>query len=66
MRSIACSVLCVNWYNFFGASVELMQVLASACGHDHLSQFNRYDIISWKKEVCDLSGIEFAGFDVNR
>lgn len=52
--------------NFFGASVELMQVLARACGHDHLNQFNRNDITSWKREVADLTGIEFAGFDANR
>lgn len=52
--------------NFFGASVELMQVLARACGHHHLSQLNRYDITSWKREVSDLTGIEYAGFDANR
>ncbi|MGH1540126.1 MAG: glutamate synthase-related protein [Arenicella sp.] len=52
--------------NFFSASVELMQVLARACGHDHLNQFNRADITSWKREVADLSGIEYAGFDSNR
>ena len=28
-------------HNFFSASVELMQVLARACGHEHLSQFTR-------------------------
>ena len=52
--------------NFFGASVELMQVLARACGHNHLNQFNRYDITSWKREVADLTGIDYAGFDANR
>ncbi len=48
-------------HNFFDASVELMQVLARACGHDHLSQFNRDDLISWKREMVDLSGVPFAG-----
>ncbi|MFT5112370.1 MAG: glutamate synthase domain-containing protein 2/CDGSH-type Zn-finger protein [Parasphingorhabdus sp.] len=51
---------------FFGASVELMQVLARACGHDHLNQFNKADITSWKRDVSDLTGIEFAGFDAGR
>jgi len=51
---------------FFGASVELMQVLARACGHDHLSKFNCEDITSWKRDVADLTGINFAGFDMDR
>ena len=46
---------------YFGASVELMQVLARACGHDNLSGFNQRDITTWKREVADLSGIRFAG-----
>lgn len=47
--------------NYFGASVELMQVMARACGHDSLSGFNPSDITTWKKEMADLSGIRFAG-----
>lgn len=46
---------------YFGASVELMQVLARACGHASLSEFSNRDITSWKREVADLSGIRFAG-----
>ncbi|MEX0345496.1 MAG: glutamate synthase-related protein [Rhizobiaceae bacterium] len=46
---------------FFNASVELMQVLARACGHDRLSEFNAKDITTWKKEMADVSGIRFAG-----
>jgi len=46
---------------YFGASVELMQVLARACGHDSLSDFTERDITSWKREVAELSGIRFAG-----
>ena len=47
--------------NYFGASVELMQVLARACGHSSLSDFNHKDITTWKKEMADLSGVRFAG-----
>ncbi len=47
--------------NFFEASVELMQVMARACGHDHLSKFNPDDLTTWKKEMMELSGIEFGG-----
>ena len=46
---------------YFGASVELMQVLARACGHDSLSDFAERDITSWKRDVADLSGIRYAG-----
>ena len=46
---------------YFGASVELMQVLARACGHSRLSDFTPNDITTWKREMADLSGIRFAG-----
>jgi glutamate synthase domain-containing protein 2 len=47
--------------NFFTASVELMQVLARACGHDHFSQFNVGDLTTWKKDMADLTGIDYGG-----
>lgn len=50
---------------FFGASIELMQVLARACGHDSLAKFNKNDITTWKREMADLSGIRFAGISDN-
>ena len=46
---------------YFEASVELMQVLARACGHKNLSDFNYNDITTWKREMAELSGIKFAG-----
>jgi glutamate synthase domain-containing protein 2/CDGSH-type Zn-finger protein len=46
---------------YFGASVELMQVLARACGHNSLSDFVHRDITTWKKEMADLSGVRFGG-----
>lgn len=48
---------------FFSSSVELMQVMARACGHNHLNQFSKNDITTWKKEMAELSGISYAGFD---
>ncbi len=47
--------------NFFNASVELMQVMARACGHDHLSGFEVNDLTTWKREMADLSGVAFGG-----
>ena len=48
-------------YNFFSASTELMQVMARACGHTHLNQFNQRDITTWKKEMSEWTGIQFGG-----
>lgn len=48
-------------YNFMVSSVELMQVMAKACGHDHLNQLNRNDLSTFKKEMAELSGVRFAG-----
>lgn len=48
---------------YFGASVELMQVLARACGHNSLSDFRQDDITTWKREMADLSGIRYAGLN---
>ncbi|NNK79554.1 MAG: Rieske 2Fe-2S domain-containing protein [Litoreibacter sp.] len=47
--------------NFFEASVELMQVMARACGHDHLSKFSPDDLTSWKREMVEMSGVAYGG-----
>ncbi|MEM9813736.1 MAG: FMN-binding glutamate synthase family protein, partial [Pseudomonadota bacterium] len=46
---------------FFETSAELMQVMARACGHSHLSAFNRDDLTTWKRDVADLSGVAYGG-----
>ena len=51
---------------FFEASTELMQVMARACGHNHLQQFNRNDLTTWHREMSALTGIEYGGFDAKR
>ncbi len=50
-------------FNFFQASVELMQVMARACGHSHLNQFNKSDLATWHYEMARLSGVAFSGVD---
>jgi glutamate synthase domain-containing protein 2/nitrite reductase/ring-hydroxylating ferredoxin subunit len=47
--------------NFFEASTELIQVMARACGHDHVSGFNVDDLTTWKREMADLSGVRYGG-----
>ncbi len=46
---------------FFHATVELMQVMARACGHDHLSAFELSDLTTFSKDMADLSGVRFGG-----
>ena len=46
---------------FLGASVSLMQVLARACGHNHLNQFNSDDLTTWERDVAYLPGVKYAG-----
>jgi glutamate synthase domain-containing protein 2 len=46
---------------YFGAAVELMQVLARACGHRHLRDFTREDLTTFKPEMARLTGIPFGG-----
>lgn len=46
---------------YFEAAVHLMQVLARACGHQHLAEFSREDLVTWKREMAELSGAPFAG-----
>ena len=48
--------------NFFEASVELMQVMARACGHNDLSRFNKNDLATFNREMALLSGIKYSGF----
>ncbi|GAA5136044.1 glutamate synthase-related protein [Thalassotalea piscium] len=47
--------------NFFDASVELMQVMARACGHNTLKSFNSADLATWHREMALLSGIKYSG-----
>jgi glutamate synthase domain-containing protein 2/nitrite reductase/ring-hydroxylating ferredoxin subunit len=46
---------------FLGASVELMQVLARACGHAHLNEFVLDDLVTWKRDLKDLAGVPWGG-----
>jgi glutamate synthase domain-containing protein 2 len=46
---------------FLGASVELMQVMARACGHERLADFSRRDVTSFDRDLAEMAGIAFAG-----
>ncbi|MFQ5632298.1 MAG: FMN-binding glutamate synthase family protein, partial [bacterium] len=47
--------------SFFNATVELMEVMARACGHDHLNQFCLDDLSTFDRDLAYLTGIPYAG-----
>ena len=47
--------------NFLQATVELMKVLARACGHDHLNKFNFNDLTTFDADMHKLAGIHYGG-----
>jgi CDGSH-type Zn-finger protein len=52
--------------NFLGASVDLMKVMARACGHTHLNQFDRDDLATLDWSMAQMSGIPFSGLANHR
>jgi glutamate synthase domain-containing protein 2 len=46
---------------FLRASVELMQVLARACGHTHLDQFSLDDLTTFDRDIAHLAGVPYGG-----
>ena len=47
--------------NFFNASVDLMKVLARACGYTSLNQFNKDNVTTFKRDMASLTGIHYGG-----
>ena len=47
--------------NFFQASVELIKVMARACGHRHINEFAVNDLTTWNKNMAGLSGVPYGG-----
>ena len=52
--------------NFLRASVDLMRVMARACGHTHLNHFNRDDLATLDWSMARLSGIPSSGLNAYR
>lgn len=46
---------------FFTSSVEIMRVLARACGHRQLKEFCLDDLTTWKREMHHLAGVPYGG-----
>jgi glutamate synthase domain-containing protein 2 len=48
---------------YLGATVELMKVLARACGRRHLSELVIHDLTTWNADIAKLTGIQYAGVE---
>lgn len=48
--------------NFLDASVDLMKIMARACGHDHLNRFSVNDLATWDERMARLSGVSYTGY----
>src|SRR5439155_26664970 len=46
---------------FLETSVELMKILARACGHTHLNQLCIDDLVTWRGDMSRLAGIPYGG-----
>jgi len=49
--------------NYLGATVDLMKILARACGHASLSAFSSNDLTTWKHDIARLAGVPYGGVD---
>jgi len=50
-----------NLNKFFNSTVELMKVMARACGYDDLNYFNKNDLTTWSRTMEELSNVKFSG-----
>ncbi len=46
---------------FFASSVDLMKILARACGYSTLAELGIDDLTTWKREMAELTGVRFGG-----
>lgn len=47
--------------NYLKSTVDLMKILARACGHNDFKKFNINDLTSFNEEMVKLTGINFGG-----
>lgn len=46
---------------YLSSTVELMKVMARACGHDRLSGFCPDDLTTFRRDMADLAGVAYGG-----
>ncbi|WP_278189179.1 glutamate synthase-related protein [Mycolicibacterium sp. S2-37] len=48
-------------HRFLQSTVELMAILARACGHRRLADFELDDLVTFDRDFAYLSGVPYAG-----
>ncbi|MCC5791609.1 MAG: CDGSH iron-sulfur domain-containing protein [Legionellaceae bacterium] len=60
-KQIDIDVAAKRLNNFLTATINLMSVMARACGYDALSKFNRSDLTTFDGNIAKLADIEYGG-----
>ncbi|MDA1256543.1 MAG: glutamate synthase-related protein [Chloroflexi bacterium] len=60
-RRLEINVAAARLERFFRAAIDLMKLLARACGHTSLSQFRPADLTTFDREMAYLSGVRYGG-----
>ena len=47
--------------NYLNSTIDLMKILARACGHEKLSDFSSRDLTTWDRDIAYLTGVKYAG-----
>lgn len=47
--------------NFFGATTDLIKVIARSCGYDDINKFNKEDLSTFDWDIHKLTGVNYAG-----
>jgi len=50
----------VKVHNFYRNSVDMMKIMARACGHDHLAKFCSEDIETSHRDIAHLAGVQYS------
>ncbi len=48
-------------HRYLTATIELMKVLARACGHRSLADFELRDLTTFKRDIAELTGVAYGG-----
>jgi len=46
---------------FLNATIDLMKVVARACGYEDFGKFNSEDLVTFNRKLHHLTGISYAG-----
>jgi len=60
-KRLEINVAAMRLERFLRAAIDLMKLLARACGHTHFSQYRPEDLTTFDREMAYLSGVRYGG-----